>query len=81
MLLQEFHLEIRDKKGVKNVVVDHLSMLDNKEVTEKEKAIVAEFADEQLFTIQERPWLANMANFKVGNLVPDDLSWQEKKIL
>ena len=27
LLLQEFHIDKRDKKGVKNVVVDHLSSL------------------------------------------------------
>ena len=27
LLLQEFHIEIRDKKGVKNVVANHLSRL------------------------------------------------------
>ena len=80
LLLQEFDLEIRDKKGVENVVADHLSRLDNKWVTEKEKAIMAEFPDEKLFAIQERPWFAYMANFKTENLVPDELSWQEKKM-
>jgi len=47
-------LEIRDKKGVKNVVVDHLSNLDNKEVTEKEKVIVDEFPDENFFENSEK---------------------------
>jgi len=34
LLLQEFDLEIRDKKRVENVVADHLSRLDNSEVTD-----------------------------------------------
>jgi len=74
LLLQEFDLEIRDKKIVENVVVDHLSRLDNREVTENEKTIVAEFPDEQLFNVQERPWFDDMTNFKAENLIPDDLS-------
>jgi hypothetical protein len=77
--LQEFDLEIRDKKGVENVVADHLSRLENDEVTKKEKAIKAEFPDEQLFAIGERPWFADMANFKAGNIVPDDMTYPQRK--
>lgn len=33
LLLHEFDLEIKDKKDVENVVVDHLSRLDYKAVT------------------------------------------------
>ena len=80
LLLQEFDLEIRDKKGVENVVVDHLSRLDNKEVTKKEKAIMAEFPYEKLFAIGERPLFADMANFKAGNIVPDDLEYHQRKM-
>jgi len=43
LFLQEFNLDIKDKKGVENVVADHLSRLENREVTE------------QLFKVQERP--------------------------
>lgn len=32
MLLQGFDLEIKDKKATKNIVVDHLSRLDNVKV-------------------------------------------------
>jgi hypothetical protein len=79
LFLQEFDLEIRDKKGVENVVVDHLSRLENDEVTKKEKAIKAEFPDEQLFMVTERPWFADMANFKARNLIPEEFTYQQKK--
>ena len=37
LLLQEFYIKIKDKKGCKNLVVDHLSRLVNEEVTWEEK--------------------------------------------
>ena len=39
LLLQEFYLEIYDKKGSKNLVADHLSHLVNIEVTINEKEV------------------------------------------
>jgi len=53
LLLQEFNLVIRDKKGSENVVADHLSRLVNEEVTLKETEIKDEFPDESLFLIAE----------------------------
>jgi len=79
LLLQEFDLEICDKKGVENMVADHLSRLENNEVTNKEKVIMAEFLDEKLFAVGERPWFASMANFKAGNIVLDDFEWHQKR--
>ncbi|XP_070667515.1 uncharacterized protein [Malus domestica] len=48
LLLQEFDIEIRDKKGVKNVVADHLSRM----VHEEASPISETFPDEQLMSIQ-----------------------------
>ena len=54
LLLQEFDLEIKDKKGTKNVVVDHLSRLENLDLdalAEKNDPINEEFQDEYLFSV------------------------------
>ena len=57
LLLQEFDLEIRDKKGTENVVADHLSRL----LREEEDLPLKEtFPDEQFFGIQvSEPWYAD----------------------
>ena len=76
LLLQEFDLVIKDKKGSENVVADHLSRLVNDDVTSKEAEIRDKFPDESLFLILGRPWFADMANFKAAGVIPKDLNWQ-----
>ena len=52
LLLQEFDLEIRDKKGSENVVVDHLSRLERHEDNIKQPSIDDSFPDEFILALQ-----------------------------
>ena len=76
LLLQEFDLEIRDKKGSENVVADHLSRL----IQEEELLPLKEdFPDEQLLaTTSSTPWYADIVNFLTSRLIPKDLSRAKK---
>ena len=51
LLLQEFDLEIKEKKGCDNVIVDHLSRVEKPAVQEEEREIAENFPDEQLFQL------------------------------
>ena len=81
LLLQEFDLEIKDKKGKENVVADHLSRLIHGSNEEEDLLPLKEsFPDEQLWVIGGRePWYADIVNYLVRDIVPEDLSYQAKK--
>ena len=51
LLLQEFDLEVRDKKGSENSVANHLSWLEQEEVR-PDLVIQEAFPDEQLFACE-----------------------------
>ena len=65
LLLQEFDLEIRDKKGGENVVADRLShSLCN------ELPINKDFPNENLLVVFREPWFADIVNYLVINQAP-----------
>ena len=76
LLLQEFDLEIRDKKGAENLVADHLSRLTT---NEEPSPLQDNFPDEHLFSIQKTiPWYADIVNYLVTRTLPGDLSRTQK---
>jgi hypothetical protein len=78
LLLQEFNLIIKDKKGVENVVANHLSRLifeDNME----HLPINDEFPDEHLFSLSNLPWYAYIFNYLALGEIPKDWSTQDKR--
>lgn len=74
LILQEFDLHIRDKKDIENLVTNHLSRLVNLEITKEERKVLEEFPDEKFLMIEERPWFADLVNYKASGLIPKDLN-------
>ena len=68
LLLQEFDLEIRDKKGSKNLVTDHLYRLHISGTGD----ISDSFTDEHLLVVSSHaPWFAHILNFLVTGSIPE----------
>ncbi|GKF66668.1 hypothetical protein Tco_0193185, partial [Tanacetum coccineum] len=72
LLLQEFDVVIRDKKGAENLAADHFSRLENPHQDKLEnKEITETFPLETLGSVALRvdstPWFADFANYHAGN--------------
>jgi hypothetical protein len=52
LLLQEFDVEIRDKKGVENVVADHLSMMNHGQ--DDKEPIEDKMRDDHLYRVLDK---------------------------
>ncbi|GKB37994.1 reverse transcriptase domain-containing protein [Tanacetum coccineum] len=85
LLLQEFDVIIRDKKGAENLAADHLSRLENPHQGDLEKKEITEtFPLETLGMItfhgdSSTPWFADIANYHAGNFIVKGMSSQQKK--
>ncbi|RVW33147.1 Retrovirus-related Pol polyprotein from transposon 17.6 [Vitis vinifera] len=78
LLLQEFDLQIRDKKGVENVVADHLSRL---AIAHNSHALPIndDFPEESLMFLVKTPWYAHIANYLVTGEIPREWNAQDRK--
>ena len=74
--LQEFDLEIKDKKGTENLVADHLSRLEG---ASNEDPVNDGFLDEKLLAIEDKravPWFSDYVNYLVAKVIPPEFSYQ-----
>ena len=80
LALQEFDLEIRDKKGLESLVANHLSCLEPGKSID-DTPIEDKFLDEQLWEVKdvEVSWYADYVNFIISIIVLSDLTFQQKK--
>ncbi|GJT63933.1 reverse transcriptase domain-containing protein [Tanacetum coccineum] len=85
LLLQEFDVVIRDKKGAENLAADNLSRLENPHQSELEKKEITETLPlETLGMVTFRgddnaPWFANFANYHARNFMIKGMSSQQKR--
>ncbi|CAM8877838.1 unnamed protein product [Rhodiola kirilowii] len=83
LLLQEFDIDIRDKKGAENLVADHLSRLELRELDREEDKLpmTDSLAGEELMRIDvdNVPWYADFVNFLAYGILPPDLSHNQKR--
>ena len=78
LLLQEFDVEIKDKKGTENLVADHLSRLEG---PKNKVQINDNFPDEQLLVVSNSslvPWFVDYVNYLVANVTPAEFTYQQK---
>ena len=76
LLLQDFDVEIKDKKGTENLVADHLSELEG---ARDDVPVNDEFPDEKLLSIEDKravPWFADYVNYLVAKVVPPEFNYQ-----
>ncbi|XP_047252222.1 uncharacterized protein LOC124887087 [Capsicum annuum] len=82
-LLQEFDFEVKDRKGTENQIADHLSRLDEEAMQKVAKGLEIDdiFLDEQILAVSQDliPWFVDFVNYLASDLVPEDLSFQQRK--
>ena len=82
-MLQEFDWEVRDKKGSKNLVTDHLSRLDQEGLHKNDDGVPINeslYGEHLLILVsKELPWFVDFANYLVSGVLPYWLDYRQKK--
>ncbi|XP_035830019.1 uncharacterized protein LOC110944728 [Helianthus annuus] len=86
LLLFEFDIEIKDKKGAENVAADHLSRLEDPKREEvREDSIGDTFPHETIDFVSAEaeglPWFSDLANYLATGDLVRGMSYQQKKKL
>ncbi|GJW60788.1 reverse transcriptase domain-containing protein [Tanacetum coccineum] len=71
----EFDKEIKDKKGTEKVVADHLSWIENDEMSD-DSEVDDNFPGENLMeiTTNDTSWFVDFANYLVGDVIPKGMT-------
>ncbi|GKB54942.1 reverse transcriptase domain-containing protein [Tanacetum coccineum] len=79
LLLQEFDIESKDRKGTENVAADHLSRIENDESSD-DSEVDDNFPGETLMEINTKnePWFADFPNYLVADIIPKGMTYQQK---
>ncbi|GKA54049.1 reverse transcriptase domain-containing protein [Tanacetum coccineum] len=75
LLLQEFNIEIKDRKGIENVAADHLSRIKNDESSD-DSEVDDNFPGETLMEIntKDEPWFEDFAKYLVADIIPKGMT-------
>ena len=83
LLLQELDFEMMDRKGTENQVADHLSHLEDEAMRDlgDKTDIDDTFPDEHVLAASQDliPWFADFANYMASDILPSDLSFNQRK--
>ncbi|XP_075101649.1 uncharacterized protein LOC142177084 [Nicotiana tabacum] len=77
----KFDIKIRDRKGTKNQVADHLSRLENHEHMEEGGQIKETLPDEHIFAITHDTalWYVDYVNYLVSRVLPLEIQSEARK--
>ncbi|GKA84844.1 reverse transcriptase domain-containing protein [Tanacetum coccineum] len=74
--------EIKDRKGTENITADHLSRIENDE-SSSDSGVDDNFPGETRMEIntKDEPWFLDFANYLVGDIIPNGMTYQQKNKL